>query len=169
MLAVTVLDRADHPVTHDLLGKRVELAEEGVGHLDRPHRAGFGGSCTAVGALPTGHPLGALDDDVLTLGRLVGDASGVAQAAESRRDPLAVLPAVDDDPVTGLRELGGGADGAERAAFSPLRVVGAGGGDMEHGGHDGVSSRGERVPSRLYDRRVWATGVCRPLRRRRCA
>src|SRR5206468_3002106 len=90
-LAQVAALRRDDPVAADDLAVRVEVAEQGVadGHL--PHRAAV--------VDPAGDALGALDDDVLALGGLIGDAAGVAEAAVSRFDPLTVFALVHDDGV----------------------------------------------------------------------
>ena len=134
VLALAFVDGPHDPVTDDFLGEGVEGAEELVGHVRPSRRSG-------ALRLPVRHPLGALDDDVLACGGLVGDAAGGAEPAARGRDPLAVLTLVDDHAVAGLGLLRRAADRAEGRGLGPVRLVGAGGGDVQHGGHDGVSSR----------------------------
>jgi hypothetical protein len=117
----------DDPVAGDLLGVRVEVAEEGVGDGHLPHRAAV--------RLPAGDPLRALDDDVLALGGLVGDAARVAEAAAAGLHPLAVLPRVHDHGVARPGEGGGPIDRTEGLVLASGVGVRAGGRHVEHGGH----------------------------------
>src|SRR4051795_9910767 len=102
MLAPRRLLRIDDPVAVDLFGKGIERAEERV-----RHRHGPDGSADRR---PSGDPLRALDDDVLTGGGLVRDASLIADPATLRRHPLAILAGMDHDRVARLRDGGGSID-----------------------------------------------------------
>ncbi len=107
----------------------------------------------AVGALPAGDALGALDDDVLALRRLVGDPACVAEAAAARGHPLAVLTRVDDHRSPGCASCAAWLivrNGA-RATRPPGRSRW-----WRHGARWSrrcVLSK-ERVRARLYDRPV---------------
>ena len=70
--------------------------------------------------VPARDRFGSLDHDVLAGGGGVGDAPQVAEPAAPGPDPFAVLPAVDDDGVPGLGELGGPVDGAERSVLGAV-------------------------------------------------
>ena len=113
----------DDPVAVDLLGERVERAEQCVRHGDRPD--------VTADPVPAGDRLGALDHHMLARGGGVGDATPVAEPAPPGLDPLAVLPAVDDDGVPGSGEGGGPVDGAERSVLGAVGVIGSGGRDVE--------------------------------------
>ena len=97
MLPRRVLLRVDNPVPVDLLGERVERAEQRIRHRHRPHRA--------LDRLPPRHPLRALDHDVLAGRGLVRDAPLIAQPTAPRPHPLAVHPLVHDDGVSRLRQF----------------------------------------------------------------
>jgi hypothetical protein len=84
----------DDPVAVDLLGERVEGAEQRVRHSHGPH--------VTVESGPAGDGFGTLDHDMLARGGGVGDATLIAEPAPLRLNPLAVLPAVNDDGIARL-------------------------------------------------------------------
>ena len=118
------------PVPDDLLGERVEAAEQGVGNDCPPDGAVLGG--------PLRDALRPLDDDPLPLGRLIGDASPVAEPATGGRHPLAVLALVDTNGVPGLRERSSRVDGAQGCTRGAIGGVGSGGGDVVDGHRAGA-------------------------------
>ena len=117
----------DDPVALDLLRERIERAEPVVGDDRLPHGP--------LARLPARDDLGALDDDVLALGRLVGDPPPVADAATARLDPLAVLAGVHGHRVARLRDGGRVADRPQRVLRRPIGAVRPVGRDVQHG-HD---------------------------------
>jgi hypothetical protein len=128
----------DDPVAVDLLGEGVDVTEHRARH-------GAGPDVTVDRPPPTGR-LGALDDHPLTRSGGVRDPSPVAEAATRWADPLSVLPGVDDDGVTGVREPGRGVDGPQRALEGAVGLVGPGDGDVELGGRRAEAV--QRTPSR---------------------
>ena len=143
----------DDPVAVDLLGERVERAEQCVRHGDRPD--------VTADPVPAGDRLGALDHDVLARGGGVGDATEIAEPAPLGLDPLAVLPAVDDDGVPGLGEGRCPVDGAERSVLGAVGVIGSGGRDVEHGWHFGVDLSSRRSTDLLEHPLVLPSTRCR--------
>ncbi|MCE3277702.1 MAG: hypothetical protein K0R13_3557, partial [Propionibacteriaceae bacterium] len=113
----------DDPVTGNLFCERVEGAEEGVRHGDRPD--------VAVRPVPSRDLFRALDHDVLAGSCGVGDAPQLAEPAAPGLDPFAVLPAVDNDGIPGHGEVRSPIDGPERTVLGAFGLVGSGCRDME--------------------------------------
>ncbi len=128
---VGVAVRRVQPVAEDRFAVRVERAEERVGQRHLPHIAAI--------AFPGGDAFGFLDDGALPLGRAIGDAFQIADAAVGGINLFAVDALVHDDGVPRAGQFGGLRNRGERVREVARRQIVAIGTDVELESHDAAT------------------------------